>query len=157
MQVVQPKMLYSDAGGSMAGGCMIINNKVCEDSVFQVNLSEEEMLRSSTFRELRGVEEGIKALADKIRGGSVRWHCDNWAACKIVEFGSMKEDCHVVAKRINDLVRRLDVSFNIVWLSRESEEIRFADRIVSVTAPQTGRAMSCLSQCVPPDRPGSIL
>ena len=68
-------------------------------------------------------------MADKIRGGSVRWHCDNWAACKIVEFGSMKEDCHLVARRINDLVRRLDVFFEIVWLSRESEEIRFADRV----------------------------
>ena len=39
VQVVRPKMLYSDAGGNMAGGCMVINKKVCEDSVFQINLS----------------------------------------------------------------------------------------------------------------------
>ena len=85
-------------------------------------------------------------MAGKIRGGSVRWHCDNWSACKIVEFGSMKEDCHVVAKRINDLIRRLDVSFNIVWLSRESEEIRFADRISkALTSATTGSARATLS------------
>ena len=45
---------------------------------------------------------------------SVRWHCDNWSACKIVEFGSMKPDCHVVAKRINDLIRGLGVNFEIM-------------------------------------------
>jgi hypothetical protein len=62
-------------------------------------------------------------LAGRIEGSSTRWHCDNWSACKIVEFGSMRRDCHVVAKRIN-------ISFSIVWLSRESEEIRFADRVL---------------------------
>ena len=41
----------------------------------------------------------------------------------------MKKDCHEVAKRINDLIRQLNVNFKIVWLSRESEEIRFANRI----------------------------
>jgi hypothetical protein len=129
VQAVQPRMLYSDAGGHMAGGCMIVNKEVMEDSVFQVNLAEEEVATSSTYRELRGIEEGFRALGSWIRGKSVRWHCDNWSACKIVEYGSMKPDCHVVAKRINDLIRVLDVNFEIVWLSRESVEIRFADRI----------------------------
>ena len=68
-------------------------------------------------------------MADRVEGKGVRWHCDNWSACKIVEFGSMKADCHAVAKRINDLIRQLDVNFEIVWQSRESEEIRFADQI----------------------------
>jgi hypothetical protein len=115
-------MLYSDAGGNMVGGCMIVNKRVCEDTVFKINLSEEEVFMSSTYRELRGIEEGMKALAGRIEGKGIRWHCDNWSACKIVEFGSMKEDCHTVAKRINDLIHQLDVSFEIVWLSRESEE-----------------------------------
>ena len=63
IQVVQPRMLYSDAGGNMAGGCMIVNKRVCEDTVFKINLSEEEVFVSSTYRELRGIEEGMKALA----------------------------------------------------------------------------------------------
>jgi hypothetical protein len=129
VQVVQPKMLYSDAGGHMAGGCMIVNRRVCHDTVFKISLSEEEVFMSSTYRELRGIEEGMRALAGRDEGKGIRWHCDNWSACKIVEYGSMKADCHAVAKRINDLIRQLDVNFEIVWLSRESEEIRFADRI----------------------------
>ena len=77
---------------------MIINKEVMEDSMFQVNLAEEEVDKSSTYRELRGIEEGFRALGSWIRGKSVRWHCDNWSACKIVEYGSMKPDCHAVAK-----------------------------------------------------------
>mgnify|MGYP006922982776 CR=1 FL=1 len=30
VQVVHPRVLYSNAGGNMAGGCMIVNKKVCE-------------------------------------------------------------------------------------------------------------------------------
>ena len=41
----------------------------------------------------------------------------------------MKSDCHVVARRINGLIRELGVNFEIAWLSWESEEIRFADQI----------------------------
>ena len=115
VQVVRSKMLYSDAGGSMAGGCMIIDKKVCEDLVFQVNLSEEEVVKSSIYRELRGIKEGIKALVDRIGGKGVKGHCDNWSACKIVEYGSRKKDCHEVVKRISDLIRQFDVDFEIMW------------------------------------------
>ena len=45
-------MLYSDAGGNMAWGFTIVNNKVCEDTVFQSNLLEEESGMGFTFREL---------------------------------------------------------------------------------------------------------
>ena len=48
------------------GGCMMVNKEVCEDSVFRVNLTEEEVVRSSTYRELRGIEEGIEAWAGRL-------------------------------------------------------------------------------------------
>ena len=54
--MVQPRMLYSDAGGHRAGGCMVINKEVMEVSVFQVNLAEEEVAKSSTYGELRGLQ-----------------------------------------------------------------------------------------------------
>lgn len=104
VQVVRPQMLYSDAGGHMAGGAVFKNRMVVDGTVFQISLSEEEVSRSSTFRELRGIEEGLKALQARIRGKHVRWHCDNWAACKIVEYGSMKVDCFRIAMRINSLI-----------------------------------------------------
>ena len=51
----------------------------------------------------------------------MRWYCDNWASCKIVEYGSVKPDCHRVVIRIDDLVRGLEVDLEIVWQSRETE------------------------------------
>ena len=42
----------------------------------------------------------------------------------------MKKDCHEVAKRINDLIRQCNIDFEIVWQSRETEEIRFDDKIL---------------------------
>ena len=118
-QVVRSQMLYSDVGGHMAGGAVFKNRMVVDGTVFQISLSEEEVSQSSTFRELRGIEEGLKALQARIRGKHVRWHCDNWAACKIVEFGSMKTDCHEVAIRINNSIGDFQVDFEIVWQTRE--------------------------------------
>ena len=62
----------------------------------------------------------------KIGRRLVRGHCDNWAACKIVEFRSMKEDGHRVTMRTNELIQKFEVNFGIVWQSRDTEEIRFA-------------------------------
>ena len=59
----------------------------------------------------------------------MRGDCDNWAACKIVQWGSTKVDCMRVAVRINALVMRFNMEFEIVWQPRETEEIRFADCI----------------------------
>ena len=129
VKVVRPKMLYSDAGGCLAGGGQIENRKVYDNMVFQTNLTEEEMKASSTYRELRGVEEGLKALSKDLQGCRVRWHNDNWSCCKIVELGSMKEDCMKVALRINELIVEHGMDFEIVWQRRTSEEIVFADKI----------------------------
>ena len=127
--VVHLKMLYSDGRGHMVGGAMIKDKEVCADTVFQVNLTEEEMKKSSTFRELRWIKEGLKALKARIFRGIMKWHRDNWAACKIVEFDSMKKDCHRVAVRINQLIQKQEMNFEIVWHSRGTEEISFADKV----------------------------
>jgi hypothetical protein len=70
VQVVQPKLLYSDAGGHMAGRCMIVNKQVWEDSVFQISLSEEEVSRSSTYTRHRGGLQCFGGL-DQRQGDSV--------------------------------------------------------------------------------------
>ena len=45
----------------------------------------------------------------KLQGKVVRWGCDNWEAGKIVKLGSMKEDCHAVALRIEELCRKWNI------------------------------------------------
>ena len=73
---------------------------MCWDTRFKVSLTERERGASSTFRELRVIEEGLRAHGESLKGKIVRWGCDNWSAGKIVRWGSMKRDCHQVAVEI---------------------------------------------------------
>ena len=81
---------------------------------FQITLEEWEKLCSSTYRELRSIEHGLILLGPEVRGQVVRYGNDNYAACQVVEFGSMKKDCHMVAKRIAILVERFDIKLEMV-------------------------------------------
>merc|ERR1711867_17381 len=53
--------MFSDASDLQMGGARFYGEKVAWDTVFKAALAEEERKRSSTFRELRGIEEGILA------------------------------------------------------------------------------------------------
>ena len=97
------------------------------DTVFKAALVEEERKKSSTFRELRGIEEGILANGRRLQGKVVRWGCDNWAAGKIVKLGSMKGDCHAVALRIEELCRKWKIRLETFWVSRDSKQIKYCD------------------------------
>ena len=97
--------MFSDVSDLQVGGARFYGEKVAWDTVFKAVLAEEERKKSSTFRELRGIEEGILANGRRLQGKVVRWGCDNWAAGKIVKLGLMKKDCHAVALRIEELCR----------------------------------------------------
>ena len=59
----------------------------------------------------------------------VRYGNDNYAAVRVVEYGSTKEDCHEVARRINDIVEHFDIKLEMIWRRRNSEEIVLCDKI----------------------------
>ena len=126
---VKSSQVFSDAGGKLLGGALYVKGHERKSARFQVSFSTEEQKKSSTWRELRGIEEGIQALGEQLRGTRVDWGCDNWAACKATEFGSTKKDCMEVALRIDSLIRKYDLEFNIVWHRRNTEQIRLADKI----------------------------
>ena len=119
--------MFSDASEFQLAGAQIEDGEVSWDTRFKVALTEEERSASSTYRELRAIEEGLKAQGERLRGMTVRWGCDNWAAGKIVKWGSMKPDCHEVAVKIEEFCRRFQVRLETFWLSRDSREIEFCD------------------------------
>jgi hypothetical protein len=45
---------------------------------------------SSTYRELRSIESGLELIGPEARGKAVRYGNDNYAAVRVVEFGSTK-------------------------------------------------------------------
>ena len=130
---VQTRDFCSDAGGMQVGGAEFKGEEsevhCLKDSEFQAVIQEEDFGKSSTYRELLGIEEGLKVHGQHLQGQRVRWGCDNWAACQIVKIGSMKENCHEVARRIVELIRRWDIEFETYWLSRETLQIRHCDAL----------------------------
>ena len=121
--------MFSDASDKQVGGARFDGEKVAWDTVFKVVLAEEERKKSSTFRELRGIEEGILANCKRLQRMIVIWGCEYWAAGKIVKLGSMKEDCHAVAVRIEELCRKWNTQLDTFWISRDTEQIEYCDRM----------------------------
>ena len=64
--------MFCDTLDRQVGRASFSGSKVAWDTVFKVVLAEEERKRSSTFRELRGIEEGILANCKKLQRKIVR-------------------------------------------------------------------------------------
>ena len=60
--------ILSDAFNVQVAGSRIESEEVCWDTVFKVASSEEERVVSSTHRELREIEEGLKTYGCVFQG-----------------------------------------------------------------------------------------
>ena len=109
--------MFSDASDFQLAGAMFEGEEVCWDTRFKVSLTDREREASSTFQELRAVEEGLRVYGKSLRGKIVRWGWDNWSVGKIVKWGSMKRYCHRVAVRIEELCRRHKIKLETFWIS----------------------------------------
>ena len=120
--------MFSDASDFQLAGARIEDGEVSWDTRFKVALTEDERRMTSTFRELRGIEEGLKSQGEKLRGMTVRWGFDNWAVGKICKWRSMKSYCHEIAIKIEETCRVYQIKLETFWLSRESKEIELCDK-----------------------------
>ena len=69
--------MFSDASDFQLAGAKFEDEQVCWDTRFKVSLTEGEKGLSSTYRELRAIEEGLRAHGRSLKGKTVRWGCDN--------------------------------------------------------------------------------
>ena len=120
---------FSDAGGHQIGGVLYGRDKTEILKEFKIQFSEEEKKMSSTYRELRGIEEGLKMAGEAWRRKNVRWGCDNWAAVKACELGSTKADCMEVANNIGMLAESFEMKLEVVWKRRNTDEIVVCDKL----------------------------
>ena len=119
----------SDSGEFFIGGTVTYKGKEQIQKRFQISLEKWERKCSSTYRELRSIECGLRLIGPEVRGQVVRYGNDNYAACKVVEFGSTKKDCHMVACRVAALVEEFDMKLEMVWRRRNTQEISLCDRL----------------------------
>ena len=121
--------MFSDASDFFMAGAEFEGLFRKEETSYQTCFGEEERAASSTFRELRAIEEGLEVRGRDLRGSLVRWGCDNWATGVILRVGSMKPHCHEVALRIAELTRRWEIELDPFWISREEPQIREVDKL----------------------------
>lgn len=124
---VATREMFSDASDFMLAGAEFVNVTRKRETDYQACLGAEELGTSSTYRELRAIEEGLKVRGRELQGSFVRWGCDNWAAGVIVRVGSMKFECHEVALRIAELARQWEIELETFWLSRNEPQIQEVD------------------------------
>ena len=119
----------SDGGQWYIGGRVSKKGTEIKDKRFQHHLEDWEAQESSTYRELRSMEIGLTLIGPEARGCVLRYGNDNYAAVKAAAFGSTKENCHAVAKRINELSDKYEITLEVVWRRRNTEEIVLCDKI----------------------------
>ena len=124
---VATREMFSDASDFMLAGAEFVSVTRKTETDYQACLGIEELGTSSTYRELRAIEEGLKVRGRELQGSFVRWGCDNWAAGVIVRVGSMKSDCHEVALRIAELARQWEIELETFWVSRNEPQIQEVD------------------------------
>ena len=90
-------------------------------------MNEWDTNTSSTYRELRSIESGLTLIGPEARGLAVRYVNDNYATVRVVEYGSTKEECHEVARRVNDIVH-FEIKLEMIRRRRNSEMIVLCDK-----------------------------
>ena len=119
----------SDGGKWYVGGRVAKDGTELVEKRFQHPLEDWEAEESSTFRELRSMEVGLTLIGPEAAGCVLRYGNDNYAAVRAAAFGSTKERCHEVAKRINDLCDEYGITLEVVWRRRNTEEIVLCDKL----------------------------
>ena len=128
--------VYSDASGTGCGAHMTLN----QEYVCHTMWSENERMKSSTWRELCATEFALRSFCGELKDSRVKWFTDNRAAAKIVEVGSMRYDLQCFALRIFQICLAYKISLDIQWVPRnEVAKADFISRFIDVDNWQISR------------------
>lgn len=111
--------VYSDASNSGIGTCFTLKG---EKFLIHRNLSTEEKIKSSTWRELEAIRFSLTSIPSYLSNNTLFWYTDNFAASKIVESGSNKSELQVKALEIFDICKTKNIDLKINWISRENNK-----------------------------------
>ena len=120
---VVSRIVYSDASAVGAGGYVV---DVHGAQLFR-QWEEGEELKSSTWRELKGVLLCIQNFDVLLKNNTVRWYTDNQGVVSVVQNGSMKEDLHDLAIQIYKHCIQSNISLKVDWVPRAENTV--ADEI----------------------------
>ena len=119
-------LVFSDASNVACGSYVVKANNL----VFHSNWSEDEKVKSSTFRELRAVYLALRAYSPKFQNRCVKWFSDSQNCVRIVSAGSTKAELQEQALYIFKLCLKWNIDLHIQWVPRNYNGV--ADSISKV-------------------------
>ena len=89
-------VMYSDASNIACGAYSV----EIESKVFHKMFNDFESIQSSTWREMKAIEQALSSFKLQFSDKSLKWHTDNQNCLRIVQVGSMKEPLHSLSYSI---------------------------------------------------------
>ena len=108
-------LVYSDAS-DVAAAAFTLGG---DERIFHRMWVRNEAIMSSTWRELKAVEEALISFAPAIRSQSLKWFTDSQCCAQIVSSGSMKKPLQDLAFKIFSTCLQNNISLDIQWISRD--------------------------------------
>ena len=116
-------LVYTDSSGT---GCGAVTytfqgdaGKGLENMKFTNTWSQFERGKSSTWREMKGVEQAIRAFVPKLKGKCVKIFTDNKGVESGLKKGSMNVELHQLILDINLFCKNMGISLQVPWIPRE--------------------------------------
>ena len=108
-------VVFSDASSYAIGA--IFENKSRVYTCHK-NLTKQEILESSTWRELLAIDYALKSFAPLIKNSSIHMKTDNFATSLIAKKGSTKTKLQHFAESIYKTCIENSIKFKISWIAR---------------------------------------
>ena len=111
-------VVYSDASGIACGAYTV----EFESKVFHKMWDQFEIDKSSTWREMKAIEQALLSFMNVFKGKTLKWFTDNQNCVRIIKSGSMKLELNVLARSIFSVCSRQGISIDIQWIPRSDNE-----------------------------------
>ncbi len=95
--------------------------------MFAQNWNEREQQASSTWREVRTIEQGLLAFKEKLAGKSLTWFTDSMPGVSVIRKGSMNASLNPLAESIAKVCKQNKIDLTVKWIRRTENQT--ADRL----------------------------
>ncbi|XP_071126919.1 uncharacterized protein [Mytilus edulis] len=107
-------VIFSDASNVACGAYTV----ELENKIFHKMWNELERCKSSTWREMRAIEQALLSFSTLFMGKSLKWFTDNQNCVRIVQAGSIKEDLQNLAYSIFCICKEHNILIELQWIPR---------------------------------------
>lgn len=112
------RIAYSDVSDFAFGGYVVELGKEIAHGMW----SESEARLSSTWRELKAIDQVLRSFAPKLQGHKVKWFTDNQSVKLIVMHGSKRLHLQDGAFSIFETCMNFSLKLDVEWIPRDDNE-----------------------------------